>query len=403
MIHCVGFSGSFDPVTWGHVWVVQEALNWAEKVIVLLGVNPEKKGMFKPEERLVLWQEALREKGIEDRVELVEVRGEFIALKAQDLGCTRMVRGIRSAVDFDYERQINRVNVDEIGGLATVFVMAPVELEALSSSFIKGMVGNRGWVRQVEKWVPRAVLEAMMWKWVESKVPSQARARDWIELLKRGYGNESRVYHSVEHLVDLIEEWEFKKRQNPETKLDEKVMMWSILGHDLVQGVVKDWSDWGVKEDQTAERASVEVLKKAMIEYGEPISENQMKMIESCIMATEHVKVDKKKISEEVAEVRCFHDLDLSVLTKTKEGYERYMDQVRREYEPKYGCVQYEQGRFAVLRQFIQEIEGQEGGWWTSGWYTKQEQDRALKNLKQECETLEKGLGLNLNSKRLSI
>ena len=106
-------AGSFDPITFGHLWVIEKAAKLVDKLYVAVGVNPSKKYHFSTEERMLLTKETLRKKlDIDDfcRIEVIRLDNELLINKAQELKATHLIRGIRDSKDFEYERQLQIVN-----------------------------------------------------------------------------------------------------------------------------------------------------------------------------------------------------------------------------------------------------------------------------------------------------
>lgn len=129
------YPGSFDPVTNGHVDVIQRALKIFDKVIVAVGDNPGKKPLFTTEERLEMLREST--KGIEN-LEIDSFSGlllDYVKSKNSKI----IIRGLRAVSDFDFEFQralMNRVVDDKI---ETIFIMTKEHYVYLNSSIVKEM------------------------------------------------------------------------------------------------------------------------------------------------------------------------------------------------------------------------------------------------------------------------
>ena len=127
------FPGSFDPFTRGHQAVVSEALRLFDRVIIAIGYNPAKRGMLTVESRARLIRTVYAE---EPRVEITSyttLTGE----EARRLGATAIVRGVRNSADFDYERTLAHANSHIFSDISTVLVVAPAEVEHISSSLVR--------------------------------------------------------------------------------------------------------------------------------------------------------------------------------------------------------------------------------------------------------------------------
>ncbi len=143
------FPGSFDPPTEGHLDVIRRASAIFERVIVAVMVNSEKHTMFGAEER----REMLREccAGLEN-VEVIFSDRLTIDL-AQDYAPAVLVKGMRTASDFDYEAMISTANL-EAGELDTVFIISRPEHTRVSSTVVREFGSHGG---PVERWTPEPV------------------------------------------------------------------------------------------------------------------------------------------------------------------------------------------------------------------------------------------------------
>lgn len=159
-------SGSFDPITKGHLFVIDQALKMADEVIVLVANNPDKKYRFTLEQRQHIITQAVRDELSSDARVRVEVLPDkmFTAKVAKSLGAQLVVRGLRNVVDFEYEHSQQLINTTIEPEVSTVFVMPPTELIAISSSAIKGMVGIEGFEALARKYVPEVALRALLAK-----------------------------------------------------------------------------------------------------------------------------------------------------------------------------------------------------------------------------------------------
>lgn len=156
-------SGSFDPITLGHLYVVKQALDLEERVIILIADNPTKKYMFDRDERKQLVLESVAEVIKRDR-ERVRVEflpaNTFTAKYAENWGAA-IYRGLRNVVDFEYEHSQQLINSAIAPEVKTLFVMPPTDLIAVSSSAIKGMAVLDGWDSVASKYVPQCVIKAL--------------------------------------------------------------------------------------------------------------------------------------------------------------------------------------------------------------------------------------------------
>lgn len=129
------FAGSFDPFTIGHADIVRRALLLFDKVFVVVAVNPAKHYLFTADERV----DAIRSlyQG-ESRVEVVAYEGMMADLASQ-VGARFVVRGVRSVIDFEYEKVEADFN-KRLGGLETVLLYSSPSLASVSSTAYRQLV-----------------------------------------------------------------------------------------------------------------------------------------------------------------------------------------------------------------------------------------------------------------------
>lgn len=129
----VVYTGSFDPITLGHLNVVERASRHFDQIIVGVGINPEKEGLFLPEERVQLVCETTRH--------LQNVRVQTFAGLAVEFvrqcGAQVMIRGIRPLTDIAAEFTMMLANRELAADIETIFLMADQRFVHVSSSFIK--------------------------------------------------------------------------------------------------------------------------------------------------------------------------------------------------------------------------------------------------------------------------
>ena len=137
------FPGSFDPITNGHIDIVDRALKVFDEVIISILVNAEKKPLFSAEERLTLIRDAFRG---EPRVRGDTFSGLLVDY-AMRVGASVIIRGLRAISDFEYEFQMALMNRRLNPRIETVFLMAPEGFSYLSSRLVKEVFDLGGDVR----------------------------------------------------------------------------------------------------------------------------------------------------------------------------------------------------------------------------------------------------------------
>lgn len=152
------YPGSFDPITNGHLDIVERAMNVFDRVIIGVLANPRKTSLLGVEERIRIIRAALEDTGSPpDRIDVTSFQGLTIDFcRAQ--GASAIVRGLRAISDFESEMQLahnNRVLAPEVD---TVFFMTSVANGYVSSSLVKEIATFGG---DVSSMVPAAAMEAL--------------------------------------------------------------------------------------------------------------------------------------------------------------------------------------------------------------------------------------------------
>ncbi len=136
------YPGTFDPITKGHLDIIERAASIFDEVDVLLMVNPRKKCVFNAEERKQMIEASLEGIGC-DNVHVVIGSGLTVDF-ARKLGAKAIVRGIRAVTDYEYELQQATANLMLAPEIETMFLIAKPEYSFLSSSVVKEIALNDG-------------------------------------------------------------------------------------------------------------------------------------------------------------------------------------------------------------------------------------------------------------------
>ncbi len=141
--------GSFDPVTLGHIDVFERASAQFDEVVVAVLVNPNKQGMFTPDERI-----AMIEESTSHLTNLSVERGSGLVVDfVKSRGLTAIVKGLRTGTDFEYELQMAQMN-RHVAGVDTFFVATTPRYSFVSSSLAKEVAALGG---DVSELLPDAV------------------------------------------------------------------------------------------------------------------------------------------------------------------------------------------------------------------------------------------------------
>lgn len=155
---CV-YAGSFDPPTMGHMHMIEKGAAMFDRLIVSVGINPNKRCTFSLDDRLEMLRLCTDGLG---NVEVDSFEGQFLVHYAESKGAGYVLRGIRSEEDYRFEHAMRNVNEDLEPGVTTVFLIPPREICEVSSSFVKGLVGFAGWEEVVKPYVPEPVYQKLL-------------------------------------------------------------------------------------------------------------------------------------------------------------------------------------------------------------------------------------------------
>ena len=145
-------SGSFDPITLGHLDIIRRAAACFDKVYVCVSPNASKKNqMFTPEEKLELVRTAV---AALDNVEAELYQG-LLADYAVERGANVIVRGVRNATDFDVEYQLAQINSGIHPGLESMMLPASPQYQHFSSSMAREMIR---YGQPLEKYLPASII-----------------------------------------------------------------------------------------------------------------------------------------------------------------------------------------------------------------------------------------------------
>jgi pantetheine-phosphate adenylyltransferase len=151
--------GSFDPVTNGHVDIVERAAELCEEVVVAVGANQAKAGLFTLDERMEMLRAVTRD---HPNVTVDSFDGLLVDF-CREHGVRAVVKGLRAVSDFDYELQMAQMNL-RLAGVETLFVATNPLYSFLSSSLVKEVAAYGG---DVTGLVPELVRERLMQRLAE--------------------------------------------------------------------------------------------------------------------------------------------------------------------------------------------------------------------------------------------
>ncbi len=151
------YPGSFDPITNGHLDIINRAVRICDKLIVAVGSNESKKPAFTVEERIEMIKAAAGDRA---DIEVTGFKG-LLADFVKQSGAKTVIKGLRAMSDFEYEFQMALLNKNLEPDMETLFMMTSVNYSYLSSSAVKEIARNGG---NIDGLVPDCIKESMIRK-----------------------------------------------------------------------------------------------------------------------------------------------------------------------------------------------------------------------------------------------
>jgi pantetheine-phosphate adenylyltransferase len=148
------FPGTFDPVTLGHIDILNRALPLFDKIVIGIGINSTKAPMFSPEQRMQWFQEIYKN---ESRIEINIYEGLTVSFCKQ-IGAKFILRGIRFVSDFEYEKTIADANRALDKNIETVFLTGEPQYTSVASTIVRDILKHGG---DASPFLPEAVIKSL--------------------------------------------------------------------------------------------------------------------------------------------------------------------------------------------------------------------------------------------------
>lgn len=152
------YPGSFDPITYGHLDILERATEIMDKVFLTVAVNREKKTVFDVVERLALINKCLEGKKWAHKVEVTQFTGLLVEY-AKSVKANTLIRGVRQVSDFEYEFRMALMNRRLAPTIETIFLMPREELTFVSASMVREVAY---WGGDLTSFVPDHVGKALL-------------------------------------------------------------------------------------------------------------------------------------------------------------------------------------------------------------------------------------------------
>jgi pantetheine-phosphate adenylyltransferase len=148
------FPGTFDPITYGHIDIIDRSLRLFDKLVIGIGINANKQPMFSAEQR-VAWIKSIYRK--EPKIDCITYEGLTVDC-CKRLDAQYILRGIRYVSDFEYEKAIADMNRSLDGDIETLFLTCLPKYTSVASTLVRDVIRNGG---DVSQFVPDTVLRSI--------------------------------------------------------------------------------------------------------------------------------------------------------------------------------------------------------------------------------------------------
>lgn len=362
------YAASLDPITNGHINVIERMAPLYDKLIVLVAVDPRKSYTFTPEERVSMAASAVAHL---TNVSVDVCIGQYVVKKAEYIDAQVIIRGLRNSKDLEDEQTLAEENRRICPHIETVLVPCLPNLMHVSSSMVKSHVGiDPEWECHVARSVPVAVVNKLKEKFILGKARKywvtlasalgNPKGSDVVlkDLLAR-YSEPHRVYHTLEHIVAMLDELEDVNEVDP-------IISLAIWFHDAIY-------DPKSKEN---EKHSAQLAKDSIKVIG--LSDSLGEQVYDLVMDTRHASVPTGHVAQLLV------DLDLMILGKPERIFDAYEAGIRKEY----GWVT--QSDFIAVRSIILQSFLIRPTIYSTQVFRDRYEKTARKNLRKSIEQLTK-------------
>ncbi len=332
------YAGSFDVLTNGHLWMIEQGSKLFDELLVLVAQNAGKQAVFDCDERVAILNRSL---DIEN-VTIETVPSKYTAEIAKEKGIHYILRGIRSETDYQYENMMRHINNDMNPDLVPIFLMPPKELSEVSSSVVKGFIGFDGWVEQARRYAPIGTIDGLISKFgrasysnldklLDFRGASEANRLNIVKEVMNKYQEKHRHYHSLYHINHCLEEFD---KLPSDLHIHRESLELAIWFHDIIYDPMSKGNE---KKSADLAEKYLFILQKAY----------DIDVVVRHIMTTVHDG------NVELEENEYIVDIDLTMLANPK-SIKRNNEAVRKEYiEVPYEI--YVTERIKILEGFLKQ------------------------------------------------
>ena len=153
------YPGSFDPITFGHIDIVDRATSLFDQVIIGVAESRSKEPLFSNDERIELIKETFKDN---NKINVIGYSKKLTVDLARENNAIAIIRGLRAVADFEYEFQLAGMNRKLNQNIETIFLMSDVENQIISSKFVKEIVKLKG---DINKFTTKSTIKSLKEKY----------------------------------------------------------------------------------------------------------------------------------------------------------------------------------------------------------------------------------------------
>ncbi len=327
------YAGSFDPITKGHIWVIEQA-SILDKLVIAAGIAPEKRGKytFSIEERVNMIIDATKHI---PNIEVTSMNVEYLHNFVASVGGTHLIRGIRGVDDFRNERILKDYVAKHNPKINFTYFIPPLELRDVSSSFVKGLVGYDNWEFEIEDYVTKNVYDKLLskfrgfesrWEQLWQRIGAKGDSTKIYDIILKRYPEPHRHHHGMSHLAHCFNVFDNSRHlcNNPDR------IEYDIFMHDLIYNILADNlgdnPDYGKLETYASDNEELSAEFAYQVLEDSDVSAISSKLVKEDILASKHSSIPENP------DTKLFLDIDTVVLGSPPAEYDQFEYDIRQEF-----------------------------------------------------------------------
>lgn len=327
------YAGSFDPITKGHMWVIEQA-STLDKLVIAAGIAPEKRGKytFSVEERVDMITDATKHI---PNIEVTSMDVEYLHNFVVSVSGTHLIRGIRSVDDFRNERILKDYVAKHNPEISFTYFIPPIELRDVSSSFVKGLVGYNNWEFEIEDYVTKNVYDKLLsrfrgfesrWEQLWQGIGAKGDPTKIYDIILKRYSESHRHHHGMSHLAHCFRAFDNSRHLCNDSDRTE----YNLFMHDLIYNILADNlgknPDYGELATYALDNEEKSVEFACQVLEDSDVSAISSKLVREDILASKHSS------TVEDQDTKLFLDIDIAVLGSPPAEYDQFEYDIRQEF-----------------------------------------------------------------------